>query len=311
MYTALLASAAVLASTAYAGSPGSAIVLNACSYDVQLSSVPAQYGGYDTTEHTLSPGQSYTQQWTQLSNGAGWSIKLAKNAGDSSIMQYEYTFQNDGTIWYDLSCVNGNPWDKNWEITAAGGNGCSPKQSAYRYATDDAYGMQSCNSDADVTVTLCSGESKNDDLVSSIATAAPSGIAELVNAKPAAAAAPTTTSTTTPAPAPAPTTTSTSTTAAAPSPAETTQKHAGSDGYRLGYNANGNFFNAVAGNQNKAVVNNKAEAAQPTTFATAVATQQDGDVVTVYDTVVETEVAYATYVPGKRHVHHPDHPHFR
>lgn len=38
---------------------------------------------------------------------------------------------------------------------------CNPKQQAYRYATDDAYGMQSCNCDSSITVTLCSGSSQD------------------------------------------------------------------------------------------------------------------------------------------------------
>lgn len=306
MFATLVASAALLASTAYAGSPGSAVVINGCKYDVQVNAVPAQFGGYDESDHTLSPGQTFTQQWTQLSNGAGWSIKLAKHAGDRSIMQYEYTYQNDGTIWYDLSCVDGNPWDGNWEITAHGDSTCTPKQQAYRYSTDDAYGMQSCNDNVTVTVTLCSGESQNDALVSSLQSAVGSPLSALQAALPTVAlpipAAPTTTSTTTPvaAPAPAPTT-STTAAAVAPAAAETTTQ-----GHGLAYNG-GNFYN------------NKAQVATPTTLTTAISTPaiaagvpaHGDDTVIVWETVVETAYAYETYVPGKRHVHHPDHPHFR
>ena len=74
----------------------------------------------------------------------------------SNILQYEYTFHGDGIIWYDLSEVNGNPWDGNWEITAS--DGCTPRQAAYRYATDDAYGMQDCADSSTITVTICSGD---------------------------------------------------------------------------------------------------------------------------------------------------------
>jgi len=162
---AVLASAALLATGAVAQSIGSAIVVNKCNYDVYLANTPAQFGGYDTIEKTLSSGDQYSQQWTELTNSQGWSIKLSKTAGafQDNLLQYEYTFHDDGIIWYDLSAVNGNPWDSNWEITADSPSGtCAPKQQAYRYATDDAYGMQDCPQDSVVTVTLCSGEEQND-----------------------------------------------------------------------------------------------------------------------------------------------------
>lgn len=156
MLRTILASAAFVA---LAQAAGNAIVINSCSYNVYMANTPAMGGGYSTIDQTLSPGDTYSQPWTELSNGMGWSIKLAKTAGaySSNLMQYEYTYHGDGTIWYDLSEVNGNPWDGNWEITAS--SGCTPRQAAYRYATDDAYGMQSCGSDATITVTLCSGDS--------------------------------------------------------------------------------------------------------------------------------------------------------
>ncbi len=156
MMRTVLASAALVAAV-QAQSCGNAIVVNKCNYDVYMANTPAADGGYSAISKTLSSGATYSQQWTELTNGNGWSLKLSKDSSQwsSDIMQYEYTYHNDGIIWYDLSEVNGNPWNGNWEITAT--NGCTPKQSAYRYATDDAYGMQSCNSDASITVTLCSG----------------------------------------------------------------------------------------------------------------------------------------------------------
>lgn len=154
MINAILASAAMLAGAAYAGN---AVVVNSCSYPVYLANTPAADGGYSEIDQTLQSGGSYSQQYTELTNKMGWSLKLAKDQGSANIMQYEYTYLNDGTIWFDLSDVNGNPWDGNWEITATGD--CTPKQSAYRYSTDDAYGMQSCPDSSSVTVTLCSGDS--------------------------------------------------------------------------------------------------------------------------------------------------------
>ncbi|KAH0365701.1 hypothetical protein KCU65_g5950, partial [Aureobasidium melanogenum] len=165
MKNSVYATAALVAAAA-AQSVGSAVVVNKCSYDVTLANVPSADGGYSEIDKTLSPSDSYTQQWTELSNGNGWSIKLSNSSSLNNILQYEYTFQNDGTIWYDLSEVNGNPWDGDWEITSNTAS-CTPKQQAYRYATDDAYGMQACPSDATITVTLCSGDDDNDSAASS------------------------------------------------------------------------------------------------------------------------------------------------
>lgn len=159
MISSVVASLAVFGASAAASSlsVGSAHVINKCTYDVYLCNVPASGGGQQQEDKTLSAGATWDQEWTSLTNANGWSIKLSKSEALENILQYEYTFHNDGTIWYDLSCVNGNPWDGNWEITSSTDN-CNPKQQAYRYATDDAYGMQSCPQDASITVTLCSGE---------------------------------------------------------------------------------------------------------------------------------------------------------
>ncbi|KAH0021738.1 hypothetical protein KCU78_g6015, partial [Aureobasidium melanogenum] len=165
MKNSVYATAALVAAAA-AQSVGSAVVVNKCSYDVTLANVPSANGGYSEIDKILSPSDSYTQQWTELTNGNGWSIKLSNSSSLSNILQYEYTFQNDGTIWYDLSEVNGNPWDGDWEITSNTAS-CTPKQQAYRYATDDAYGEQACPSDATITVTLCSGNDDNDSAASS------------------------------------------------------------------------------------------------------------------------------------------------
>ncbi|KAK5136890.1 hypothetical protein LTR08_001812 [Meristemomyces frigidus] len=140
---------------------GNAVVINTCDYEVYMANTPSDDGVHKTQTMTMQPNAMYSQTWTELTNGAGWSIKLSKSATEwtSDIMQYEYTFHDDGLIWYDLSDVNGNPWDADWEITASSNSStCSPLQQAYRYATDDAYGMQACPQDSVITVTLCSGE---------------------------------------------------------------------------------------------------------------------------------------------------------
>ncbi|KAK8198476.1 hypothetical protein M8818_006341 [Zalaria obscura] len=156
----IIASAALVATVA-ADSIGSAIVVNKCSYPIHLANVPSADGGYSEIDKVLDSQDKYTQEWTELSNGNGWSIKISNSSSFNDILQYEYTYQEDATIWYDLSEVNGNPWDGDWEITS-NTDSCTPKQQAYRYATDDAYGMQSCDATASITVTICSGDESND-----------------------------------------------------------------------------------------------------------------------------------------------------
>ena len=191
MKNSVYATAALVAAAA-ADSVGKAVVVNKCNYDVTLVNVPSANGGYSEIDKTLSPYDTYTQSWTSLSNGNGWSIKLSNSTSLENILQYEYTFQNDGTIWYDLSEVNGNPWDGNWEITADSAS-CTPKQQAYRYATDDAYGMQACPAESVITVTLCSGDEDNDSAASSASSSVAAASTSSHSTFKTTAAAPTTT----------------------------------------------------------------------------------------------------------------------
>lgn len=163
MISSMIATTAILASAPFANALGKAVVKNACNYEIKMCNTPAANGGHEQVDKWLQPNETYSQEYTQLSNGNGWSLKLSDTESLEHILQYEYTTHGDGIIWYDLSQVDGNPWYGNWQITTDSEN-CNPKQQAYRYANDDAYGMQSCPDDADITVTLCSGEGYNDEL---------------------------------------------------------------------------------------------------------------------------------------------------
>ncbi|KAI9687660.1 MAG: hypothetical protein M1820_010417 [Bogoriella megaspora] len=141
---------------------GFATVTNKCGYDVYVSNVPAEHGGFDAQSYTLkanSGNDPYKFQYTKLSNDQGWSIKLSKNEGQfgSNIMQFETTFHDDGTIWWDLSGVDGNPWAGNWKLSTSGDDNCEAKQQAYRNPTDNEWGMQAgCAQKANTHVELCS-----------------------------------------------------------------------------------------------------------------------------------------------------------
>ncbi|KAK4634724.1 hypothetical protein CLAFUW4_00901 [Fulvia fulva] len=279
MINSIVASLALFGASVAAGSVGRAKVVNKCDYDVYLCNVPASGGGYQQIDKTLSAGDSYTQQWTSLSNDNGWSIKLSQD-GDNfggHIMQYEYTFHNDGIIWYDLSCVDGNPWDKDWEITANGSE-CSPKQQAYRYSTDDAYGMQSCASDAEITVTLCTGLSADNGT-----STGSSGSDTGSDSEPSAPSYQARSSSAPAAP-------------AYQAPASTPPTLATYAAPTYGYN----WKNDDA----------QKSAHPPTTFATsttAVVADHYGNMVTVVETALETAYVTATAYAEKarRHQHHP------
>lgn len=272
----IIAMTALLASAAVAASVGSAVVLNGCTYEIYLADVPASGGGYQAIDKTLQPNETWSQQWTELTNGNGWSIKLSKDNSWSDIMQYEYTFHNDGGIWFDLSEVNGNPWRDNWEITAESPSSiCEPRQAAYRYATDDAYGMQYCPQDAVITVTLCSGESQNNGSAASASSSAAALSSSVATASGVSTAS-------TPSSTPfivAPTTAPASSTTAA-------------------YTGPHHWL----GNQNKAAVS---PATTLSTVTTSAATYDFGAVtVTEVETAVVTEIVTAY---GKRHEHHRRH----
>lgn len=162
--------AALVGSTALAQNvaSGKAIVVNKCNYPVHLVNVPAAgQGGVEEDPAPLQPGDSWSQHYTGLSRGDGWSIKLSKSADYSAdnILQFEYTYQpnqNSEWIWVDVSSVNGgnNPWAcEGWTVAASepcrSDDGIK-QAAAYMYSTDDTWGMQpQCPSSGDFTLTLC------------------------------------------------------------------------------------------------------------------------------------------------------------
>lgn len=152
------AALALLASTAAASSVGSAIIVNKCSYDAYLDVVPAEGGGYTEFGKVLKSGDQFAQEWTELSNGNGWSLKLTPNKSLQP-MQFEYTWQNEGTIWFDISNVDGDPYGGDWVINGDNSaKSCKPKHVSYWYPTDD-HAMQDCPGDSTITVILCGADS--------------------------------------------------------------------------------------------------------------------------------------------------------
>ncbi|KAK3706365.1 hypothetical protein LTR37_012743 [Vermiconidia calcicola] len=285
MINIVVASTALFAANVLAAGCGNAIVQNNCGYSVHLSNTPASGGGYEAIDEMLEAGGSYTQKWTELSNTMGWSIKMSKNGDYSTnVLQYEYTFHNDGTIWYDLSEVDGNPWAGNWEIEGSGS--CNPRQAAYRYDTDDAYGMQDCPQESTITVSICSGTGHSD-------------IPDDSSSKSAQPSVPAASSVAAPSSLPAP--------SSAPAPTTTTKHKGGYQGGRHTWAAN-----KVVDVEGDAVVDveSKQAPSPSTTLVTSSIPVYAGSAGTVTNVKVETVTQYVTAVAspeGRRqhgHRHH-------
>lgn len=284
---------AALAATVAADSVGQAIVVNKCSSDVYLQNTPSDDGVHTEVDKTLKTGDSYSQTYTQLANNMGWSLKLSNSTSMDNIMQYEYTFLDDGVIWYDMSNVNGNPWDGNWLFTSDDST-CKPTHGAYQYSTDDANGMQaSCDQSASITVTLCAQDDNSDgsDVSSSASSAVYSTTAPASSAAASSAAV-----STSAASSPAPSTTSTAAKATS--------------------SAVESAWNGKPWAAGKAVViSTPTTAAAPTTtlvtsVVTSAATSTEGDVVWVTDVAYVTEyVTAASKRDVHHHQHHARHPH--
>ncbi|KAJ5759459.1 Secreted thaumatin-like protein calA [Penicillium odoratum] len=54
---------------------------------------------------TIEEGDHYYENWQTNSDGGGISIKMSTSTDESSVLQFEYT-KEDETIWWDMSSIN-------------------------------------------------------------------------------------------------------------------------------------------------------------------------------------------------------------
>jgi hypothetical protein len=88
--------------TSTSGSSGSGVaVFNHLDAPINLWSVTNEQGPMIT----IPGGGSWTQQFLTNPDGGGVSIKMSPTTMPDQPLQLEYTL-TDGTIWYDLSCIN-------------------------------------------------------------------------------------------------------------------------------------------------------------------------------------------------------------
>ena len=91
------------------GPVGSAIIINECDYNIWYVNVPEQGRGADVFG-LIKPGDNYSVEYDAPQ--VGHSIKLTRVEDDfTDILQFEYAQTLDNYIDYDVSKVNGNPFE--------------------------------------------------------------------------------------------------------------------------------------------------------------------------------------------------------
>ena len=124
---------------------------------------------------TLASGQSWSEQYQVLSNGAGISVKVGttpQSVGEDNILQMEYTAtphpappaDPSPSVWYDMSVINGNGGigqDYNLTPSQSPGSGSSTCDviqiiNSYLYGEGDAnHTTHTCSMSTNLVLNLC------------------------------------------------------------------------------------------------------------------------------------------------------------
>lgn len=157
MYAKSIAAAALVALLPSALA-GCATVQNNCEVDIFVWSIA---NSADVTMETLSAGNSsYSENYRINPDGGGISIKVAKQASQSEITQFEYTLSGD-TIFYDMSNINGYPFKSEGlslvpsmgkcpTVTCDAGQDCTEA-----YNLPDDVDTKGCSSETDLVLIIC------------------------------------------------------------------------------------------------------------------------------------------------------------
>ena len=94
-------------------STGRATVLNKCNFPVFLYACSQHPAGCTKESKLAANGGTYAETYLGAST-AGRSIKIGTTSGETNkpILQFEYTNTGSGSVYYDLSEVNGNPFGR-------------------------------------------------------------------------------------------------------------------------------------------------------------------------------------------------------
>lgn len=164
MFTKISAAAILVAIPAVRGL-GQAVVENKCDFPVYLWSVSDSVGSMETLD---SNSGNYSETYRTNADGGGISLKISRDQSQSEVTQFEYTLNND--LWYDISNINGYPFEKyGLTLIPTGANcpnvlcaaGVSQCHDAYNVPTDD-HATSMCDIESDTVLVLCSGEAGAD-----------------------------------------------------------------------------------------------------------------------------------------------------
>ncbi|QIW99010.1 hypothetical protein AMS68_004528 [Peltaster fructicola] len=156
----LLIPLALLASTTRAGetSPGSAVIINACSYEIYID---VRNLDGESTSVTISSTGYWSQQWTSLDSQHGWTFAMANVPNSNAPLEFEYTRTLPGsqtasdTVFWDLNCDLGDPWQGDWKLSDP--NDASIQQACSQSPEDDN-AVQMCSPSDTVSLTLCASQ---------------------------------------------------------------------------------------------------------------------------------------------------------
>ena len=140
---------------------GTAFIANWCSFEVYVWSVA---NVTNNTINYLAPiiGE-FSETYRTNPNGGGISLKISMTPVDSNITQFEYTYHiNDSNIFYDISNVNGYPFEE-WGLALSPSSpncssiSCDPyvPVCADVYNQPSDFATKNCDVSANLTLTLC------------------------------------------------------------------------------------------------------------------------------------------------------------
>ena len=167
-----ITTAAALAYVSYVQADNTAFVKNHCTQPVWIWSVADVWDSWGPFQ--IDPDTTpYNETFRQRPSG-GISIKIATeynggNVPNDAITQFEYTYVPGGDLWYDISNVNGYPFEHGGlelipstescpSVTCTGG---SPLCAAAYNTPTDNWATAACGDGTDLTLTLCAGQASS------------------------------------------------------------------------------------------------------------------------------------------------------
>ncbi|KAL8743401.1 MAG: hypothetical protein Q9190_004235 [Brigantiaea leucoxantha] len=143
---------------------GHAKVRNQCNFPVYLY-VCGQHPAVCTQERKLAANSgAFSEQYSKINNGR--SIKIGRRSGEvqKPILQFEYTHTDDGRVAYDVSDVNGNPFQSEGFTVTSSSSTCPTKKCGppvshancpYLFTKPKNGQVLYCGVKQDIGVTLC------------------------------------------------------------------------------------------------------------------------------------------------------------